>query len=61
MKMKFRYKIVLEGEYEVDPGLYDTDNPNEIAESEREWASDGIADFIDSNNLEPTEVVIIPI
>ena len=60
MKTTIRYKIVLEGTYEADPMDYDTDDPNEIAEIDRQHCLSDPGDFIELFGLEATQVVIIP-
>jgi hypothetical protein len=61
MKKRLRYKIVLTGEYEVDPCDCDTNDVDEIAEIERDWAAADIANFIANYQLVPTEILILPV
>lgn len=67
--IKLRYKIVVEGEYEVDPLDYDTVDADEIAEADRAFAKEDVAEFISSLaapgnftgvSIEPTEIIILP-
>ncbi len=67
MKIQLRYKIVLEGTYEIDPleSGFDTADPNEIAAQERDWVANEPAEWLMSddvyNTIETTEVIILPI
>lgn len=62
-KMKLKYKIVLEGEYEVYPSDYDTDDINAMAEMDRELATNDLINFLEETGLDysiPKEVIILP-
>lgn len=61
MKKTLRYKIVIEGEYDVDSLDYDTEDVNEIAEQEREYANADPLDYINNTGCEPVEILILPV
>jgi hypothetical protein len=61
MSNVIKYRIVFEGEYEVNLCDYDTDDMNEIAVEEREFAHSDALTYLDSQTgCVPTEILILP-
>lgn len=67
MTVKLRYRVVLEGTYEVDPvdSGFDTTDPNEMADQDRDWATTETLEWMTSDEvydtLKVTEILILPV